>query len=419
MAALASIFAGHRVTGSYGFGALLAGCYAVGEFLGAPWRGRALDGCTPTIRMRRMRRALLLSAVLLGGLAIAVWTQSPAPVLVLLTLLAAMTASGVPGGYRALLTELIEPDRLLPALSWDATLLEVEWLIAPVLVSAALLTGEPAASYLVMAAWALGGALLTGLVRAGSAPGKSSTHRPAADDGGANRPTDDPVTGRAAVDDRDVNRPATDDRVTGRPAGTRGAWRQPAGWPSYLTSVALGTAEGGFIAALPALLVSRHASATEAGLFAALLALGSMVGGVLLAGVESRLPGEPGGQADLAMLLLCALLAPVLLSSSWHWLVLPVMAGGLFIAPVNALRAKALEQALPLPLRSEGFSIQYGANGVGVALGSAIVAGTVASSADLAVGLVLGLPALLCVASLAVGAARRSALAGDAPSATA
>ncbi len=363
MATLASIFAGHQVTGSYGFGALLAGCYAVGECLGAPWRGRALDGCPPNVRMRRMRRALLVSAALLVCLAIAVWTRPPGLVLAILTLLAAMSASGVPGGYRALLTELIEPDRLLPALSWDATLLEVEWLIGPLLVSAALLVGEPATAYLVMAAWALGGAVLTSLVPAGSSP-------------------------RSTANDCDAGR---------RVMPARRAWRQPAGWPSYLTSAALGIAEGGFVAALPAVLVSRHAHPAEAGLFTALLALGSMVGGVLLANVESRLPGEPGGQADLAMLLMCALLAPALLHLSARWLVLPVLAGGLFIAPVNALRAKALEQALPLPLRSEGFSIQYAANGIGVALGAAMVAASVTRSADLAVGLVLGLPALLCV----------------------
>jgi len=137
------------------------------------------------------------------------------------------------------------------------------------------------------------------------------------------------------------------------------------------------------------------------------LAIGSMLGGALLAGVESRLPGEPGRQADLAMVLLCVLLAPAVLVPSGRWLVLPMLAGGLFIAPVNALRGKALEQALPPALRSEGFSIQYGANGIGVALGSAIVAATVAGSAVLAVGLVLGLPALLCLGSLGFGLIRR------------
>ncbi|MDQ1740017.1 MAG: hypothetical protein QOE53_1669 [Pseudonocardiales bacterium] len=85
---------------------------------------------------------------------------------------------------------------------------------------------------------------------------------------------------------------------------------------------------------------------------------------------------------------------------------LPVLAGGLFIAPVNALRGKALEQALPVPLRSEGFSIQYGGNGVGVAVGSALVAAVVTHSASLAMFLVLAVAAATCTTSLGLQARR-------------
>ncbi|MEO7260432.1 MAG: MFS transporter [Jatrophihabitantaceae bacterium] len=404
MAPLASIFAGRELTGSYAFGALLAGAYALCESLGAPWRGRALDRCPPALRGVRMRRSLLVSGASLAGLAVTVWTHQHPLALVVLTALAAFSASGVPGGYRALLTELVEPAQVLPALSWDATLLEVEWLIGPVLVAVALASGQPAVAYLIMACWAFSGALLTAIVPIGTArPAKARADL---------TPVDLAPVELAPVDLAPVggDRPAA---AVAAPSGTQpavepagpavehgGAWRHPAGWPSYLTSSALGTAEGGFVAALPALLLTLHASAAAAGLFAALLALASMLGGVGLSVLQARLGPEPGTLADWALLLMCALLLPAVLVPSAAWLVLPVLAGGLFVAPVNALRSKALEQALPASLRGEGFSIQYGANGVGTALGSALIAALVTHSVGLAVVMVLVIPALMSAGSL-------------------
>ncbi|MBV9822441.1 MAG: hypothetical protein JO144_09380 [Actinobacteria bacterium] len=248
-------------------------------------------------------------------------------------------------------------------LSWDATLLEVEWLVGPLLVALAMAGGRPAAAYLLMAGWAVAGALLAVLVPAG-----------------ADRPE-----------------PPDDARAAG------GAWRNRASWPSYLTSAGLGIGEGGFIAVLPAVLVSLHTGASAAGVFAGLLALASMLGGIALSVLQTRLTGEPGRLADWALLLTCCLLATTALAPSAPWLILPVLAGGLFIAPVNALRSKALEQALPVPLRSEGYSIQYGANGVGVALGSALVAAVVGHSPVLAVLAVLAVSAATSATSLLAG----------------
>jgi MFS family permease len=361
MAPLASIFAGWEISRSYAFGALLAGCYALCESLAAPRLGRALDRCPPAKRAGRMRTALLLSGTSLIGCAVAVQAVAPRWVLVLLTMLAALSSSGVPGGYRALLTELVSPAELLTALSWDATLLEVEWLTGPILVALTVAGGHPALAYLVMAGCAYGGGVLTYLVPADNERAEAEPEAPGA---------------------------------------ARGAWQHRASWPSYLTSGALGTAEGGFVAALPALLISLHGHASAAGLFAAVLALASMLGGIGLSLLQTRLAGEPGRLADWALLLMCVLLAPAVLVPSVFWLVIPVLAGGLCIAPVNALRSKALEQALPVTLRSEGFSVQYGANGVGVALGSALVALVVTRSAQLAVMLVLAIPAVLSAASL-------------------
>lgn len=73
MAALALAFVGVHVTGSYGIGAALAACYALGEAVSAPWRGRSLDRCAPRLGITRMIWALLGSAATLLMLAWAVW----------------------------------------------------------------------------------------------------------------------------------------------------------------------------------------------------------------------------------------------------------------------------------------------------------------------------------------------------------
>ncbi|MEU5690236.1 hypothetical protein [Actinosynnema sp. NPDC020468] len=361
MATLTLAFAGRYVADSYAVGAALGACFALGEAVSAPWRGKVLDDCTARERTTRMTRALLVSAAVFLALACAVWLKLPLVVLFALTAACAVLPAGLPGGYRALLTGMLDPARLRAAFGWDAAVLEVEWFLAPLLLTLVLLTGQPALAMVVMAVCALGAAAITRRMGdVGSAPAE-----PAA------------------------------------PAG-RGAWKSPAAWPTYLTSVLLGVAEGGLVAVLPALLVVLSAQAAMAGVFAAALSVGSFLGGVLLAVSASRLRGRAVDRADVALVLMGLLLFPAALVPTAPWLLIPLVAGGLFIAPVNALRSEALENALPLRLRSEGFSIQYGAHGLGVAAGSLLVATLVTTNPKLALAVVAGVPALVAAASLAV-----------------
>jgi hypothetical protein len=367
MAALALAFAGVHVTGSYGIGAALAACYALGEAVSAPWRGRSLDNCAPRTGIARMTWALLGSAATLSTLAWAVWGRWPVAWLFALTAVAAILPSGLPGGFRAMLTGLLDPVRLRIAFSWDAAILEAEWFLAPLVVSAVLLAGQPALALAAMAGCALAGAAMTRRL-AGVTP--------------ENGPPPATLS------------PGTDE--------ARRAWRSPAAWPTYLTSLNLGLAEGGLIAVLPALLLSLGTSSTIAGVFAAAISAGSFLGGVLLAALTNRLVGRASIQADIALVLMGLFLLPAIALSSAPWLVGPLVAGGLFIAPVNALRSQALERALPMDSRSEGFSIQYAAHGLGVALGSFLVAILVSTNPQTALAAILLVPITLAVVSLTI-----------------
>jgi len=173
-----------------------------------------------------------------------------------------------------------------------------------------------------------------------------------------------------------------------------GAWRHRGARPSYLISVGLGVGEGGLVAALPALLVALGRQPGAAGLLAAVLAAASAVGGLALSRLQARLPGTPTIQSACALILMSAVLLITALGPNVGFVVVGLVGGGLFIAPVNALRARALEQALPSRMRSEGYSIQYGANGLGVAAGSGLIAALVNMS-----------PRIAIASALAVGAA--------------
>jgi len=153
MAALALVFLGNHAADSYAAGAILGGSYALGEAAFAPWRGRVLDRGPGAGVHRELSVALLGSAAVLFALALLGQARAPLNLLVAFAVAAAALPAGVPGGYRALLTEILDEETLLVAFSWDAVLLEIEWLIAPALVTAALLTSQPAAPVL---AWPCG-----------------------------------------------------------------------------------------------------------------------------------------------------------------------------------------------------------------------------------------------------------------------
>jgi hypothetical protein len=332
MALLGLVCLGRGATGSYAVGAAMAAVYALSEALSAPWRGRALDRLSPHARRAAISRSLRASALALSLLAGAGYFHAPSPVLLVLAALAAAVPAGVPGGYRALLAELLDEPALPAAFSWDAAILEIEWLLAPLLVSAALLSGQPSAAVLVMAGFALGAAWATQLLP-----------------------------------------PSLEEPAEHR-TNQVGAWRQLQAWPSFVTSLSLGIAEGGLIAVLPALLIDLGNPAPFAGAVAAVIAASSALGGAALGALGHRLPGAPGVQADWALVSMCLLMLPAGLATTMSHLVILLACGGAFIAPVNALRAQALQSALPRDQHSEGFSIQNGANGIGVAIGAAIAA---------------------------------------------
>lgn len=332
MAAFALLLAGEQATGSYASGAWMASAYAFGAAAAAPFRGRAMD-------RRRLPDGLTWPMLGMAGLslalAVACGLRAPLPLLLGLALALGVVPAGVFGAYRALMPAVL-PHRLLePAFSIDAVLIEVQWMVGPLLVGALALV-HPSLALVTMAACNAGGALLNRRMP-GREPPPSST--------------------------------APGERVSLAPflAGLPGL--------VYLCVVANGMSWGLVDAAIPPRLEVLGARAESWGLMAALLSASSAAGGLLMAQV--RRPGSDVAamrRGLLYLLLWGALLAPTgLMGGAWGiavWLA----AAGFFLAPQTALFISLLQRRLPPDRHAEGFALFNAGWALGIGVGSAVAA---------------------------------------------
>jgi MFS family permease len=342
MAPLALVYIGHVATGSYGVGSVMASAYSFAEAFSAPGAARLLS------RSADLRRGLAL-ALGLGAacmLALALFSQlrASAVVLVVLAALCGSIPAAAQGGMRAMLQRLV-PERLREkAFALDATLLEVQWAVAPALVALTVSLGAaPLAAVLMALAALLSAALVFTLP-----PTPSSTlEEPAAAPGKRREP----------------------------------AWRARAALGAYISSALLGYAEGTVTVGLPPLLGHIDADADHAGLLLVGLSLTSAVGGWAYGVITPRL-GRPGpARAAILLAFLGLMVIPVAVAGSLWVAAAGVALFGLFVAPINALRSYQLGQALPEDQHTEGFSTLYGVNVLGFGI-SGLAAAALLSAAD-------------------------------------
>jgi len=332
MAAFALLLAGEAATGSYAHGAWMASAYAFGAAAAAPLRGRAMD-------RRRLPEGLLGPMLGMAGLSLALAVscvlRAPLPLLLGLSLALGVVPAGVFGAYRALMPTLLPPRLLEPAFSIDAVLIELQWMLGPMLVGA-LALAHPALALVTMAACNAGGALLNRRLP-GREPPPSST--------------------------------APGERVSLAPFRV--------GIPGliYLGVVSTGVSWGLVDAAIPPHLEQLGARAEAWGLMAALLSASSAVGGLLAA--SARQPGSDGAALRRALLYLSlwgALLVPTgFMTGAWG-IALWLAASGFFLAPQSALFISLLQRRLPADRHAEGFALFNAGWSLGIGAGSAAAA---------------------------------------------
>jgi MFS family permease len=313
-------------TGSFAVPGAVAGGLALGIGLGAPFMGRLVDrlGARVLLPLGAGNAAGILALLALG--------HADAPAAVLVAVAVATGALYPPSAsvLRARFPELLESEpALVPAAyALDSVLLEITFVLAPLLVVA------------VVALVAAGAALVVSatLVLAGTATFVALL------------PPDRPHPARDAA------------------LGRLGVLRAPGIRTLVITMLPVGFAIGAVEVAVPAF--SHAESRAElAGVLLATWSIGSALGG-LVYGARVRRSPLPLVHLRLTLLLPLGFL-PMLLAPSIAAMAVLLVPAGIFIAPILATRNELASQAAPAGTKTEALTWPLTALLAGIALGAA------------------------------------------------
>lgn len=327
MTGLALLLLVKDTTGSYASAGLVSACYALAFGVFGPSRARSADRRGPV-------RVLLLTALLhplsLVALVLVATSGLPTWVLVLPAVLGGATVPPLGPVMRAIWGALLEGPLRATAYSLESVVIELCFVLGPLLTALLAATIHPAAAVLAAAGLAVGGALWMAAT---------------------------PVV-RAVVPVATASR------------GRTGPLASPAVRALLLTVVGIGVGFGAIEVALPAYVEAEGARPASAGILLAVWSLGSIVGGLVYGGLHLVTPHRrqlPVLVAALAVGAVLPLLAggPVLMG-------LALFAYGLAIAPFTACNAVLLGEAAPPGTVTEAFAWSSSMIFGGAALGSGL-----------------------------------------------
>lgn len=313
-------------TGSFSVPGAVAGGLALGLGLGAPFMGRFIDryGVGMLLPLALANATGIVSLLVLG------LADAPAAVLVALAIATGAAYPPSPSVLRARFPELLRtaPDLVPSAYALDSVLLEVTFVLAPLLVVVVVATIGPGAALLVSAGSVLAGvAVFVWLL-----------------------PHETPV-------------PRSDDHE-----GVLGVLRAPGIRTLVVTMVPVGFAIGALEVAVPAF-SAEESRAELAGVLLAVWSLGSAAGG-LVYGARTRRSTLPVLHMRLTLLFPLALV-PLLAAQSMPLMALLLLPAGALIAPIIATRNELASEAAPPGTKTEALTWPLTALVGGIALGAA------------------------------------------------
>jgi MFS family permease len=336
--ALAIILYLRAERGSYAVAGIVAGALAAGSGVGAPVQGRLVDAFGP----RRVLVPLgIVHAAALGALVVFTEAGAPSAALVVCGLLGGFAVPPTSSVLRSLWPTLLRgrPDLIQAAYALDSVLIELIFILGP-LVTAVIATAlTPPAALVISAA-----AVVTGTTVFTALP-PSRAIRPQPD-----RPR----------------------------AGALGALGSPGVCTLVLTTLPAGIGVGICEVTLPAFSDASGAAAT-AGLLLAVWSLGSAAGGLVYGALPNR-PPLPRVHLVVTGLLPLGLL-PMAAAPSVAVMALLVIPAGMFIAPLLASRNELVGWVAPEGARTEAFTWPVTAFVGGIAIGSA-AAGVIVEAAS-------------------------------------
>ena len=328
----------HEVTGSFAAAGLSTGALALGSALGAPFQGRVVD-----------RHGAGMLAPLAAGHAaglLAVWAagsvDAPAIVLAALALLAGAALPPVSSVLRSRWPYLLDqrPELLGGAFALDSVLIEIVFVVGPLITTLVVATLGPQYALIVSAVCVLSGTLLM-------------------------------LSGLAG-------RPGPRPTRAGNRAFGLGALAHPGLRTLVFASLPVGFALGTIEVAVPAFSEAEGSKAL-AGVLLAVWSCGSGVAGLAWGARAGRFPLL---QAHLRFAWLLPLaIAPLALASSPLTMGFLVVLAGLPIAPLIASRNQLVERVTPPGTATEAYTWPLTALVAGVSIGAA-AAGTIVESSS-------------------------------------
>lgn len=335
--ALAAVLYLQAERGSFAIAGAVAGAIALGAGIGAPAAGRLVD-------LLGARRVLVpvgvAHAVTLAGLVLAQERGASVAALIGCGLLIGVSVPPTGAVVRSLWPRLVEPEVVRAAYALDTVMIEVVFIVGPVVTGVLAATTTAAAALVLSAAGAVVGSLLfvvalpAGMADAASGPS-----------------------------------------VRGRWGALASPGIRTLIYATFPVGVALGATE----VVLPAFSARTAGDTSHAGLLLALWSLGSLGGGLLYGAVPPRATVE---RVHLTMAVLFPLtLLPMLLAGSVATMALLVLPAGVCVAPLIATRNELVGRVAPAGSATEAYTWPVTALVAGIAVGAAS-AGSIVEAAD-------------------------------------
>jgi hypothetical protein len=338
------------VTGSFGAAGACTGALALGSAFAAPLQGRLVDrrGVGMLVPLAAAHAAALLAVWLAGA------SDAPAAVLAVLSFVTGAALPPVSSVLRSRWPYLLAPELVAGAFALDSVLIEVVFIVGPLITTVVVATVGPQYALIVSAACVLTGTvmLLSGLRgKPGPEPTPSTAH-----------------------------------------AFGLGALADPGLRTLVFASLPVGFAFGSLEVAVPAF-ADAEGSQALAGVLLAVWSGASGVAGLAWGANAGRF-SLLDAHLRFAWLLPLSI-APLVLASSPLAMGLLVVLAGLPIAPLIASRNQLVERIAPVGTATEAFTWPLTALVAGVSLGAAAAGAVVeASSWTTAVVVAIGVAAL-------------------------
>lgn len=325
MSLLAFQLAGLRVTGSIGKGALLVGITGFCGLLG-PWSGRRRDRGS---MRRRLQASCFTASAALGAMAGLVEVKAPYLLVVACAVVQGSAVAGTWSGFRALLVRVLPDAHLHQAHFVESLMVEIGYGVGPLVVTAVVIAGNVTDALVIMAVAEFAGALALQLV-----PDLDGRTVPA------------PSTSRTQFPLRDI---------------------------VLICGLALAFSLGFTLieSNIPARMNQYGLAADRAGVFMALLAAGSCIGGLAVS-IWPLSRARPVLQAAVLFALFGLLSLPSALAGSALVLLLVLPFNSLPHVPLSGLGAATIEQRAGIRGRGEAFGYFNAATRLGSGLGATL-----------------------------------------------